>query len=155
MARVIHHPHLQTTMHLSTSDLDWFKIFAAYNETGVTKPEFYTHHLPGLLPHKAKRPTATKFYSHFELMEQLTQNGNLRPAPPQVQSTEVVRVATFSPEALQSVPDLPPSFTEESEDVLSRQVQMTLPNGTRLVFESSNPEQFALALMQSHAEVQR
>ena len=88
-------------------------------------------------------------------MEQLTQNGNLRPAPPQFQSTEVVRVATFSPEALQSVPDLPPSFTEESEDVLSRQVRMTLPNGTRLVFESANPEQFALALMRSHAEAQR
>ena len=48
MARVIHHPHLQTTMHLPTSELDWFKIFAAYNETGVSKPEFYTHHLPPL-----------------------------------------------------------------------------------------------------------
>ena len=50
-------------MSLPTSKLDWFKIFAAYNETGQTKPEFYTNHLPDLLPHNVKRPTAATFYS--------------------------------------------------------------------------------------------
>ena len=136
----------------TTLSLDWLGIYKAYAESGLNKQEFYSCRLSSLLPPSAKRPPAKEFYSTLRLLEQLAANKQLRFSDKQ--DDEIVRVATFSPQALESVPNLPTTYVDEpEEEPYVRSIRMTVPNGTILEFESTNPEQFALQLMHQSVEV--
>ena len=140
-----------TSMSTPILSLDWLKIYTAFNEARLSKPEFYSRSLPALLPVNAKRPPATEFYMILGVMEQLALNEQLRmPGKP---ADEIVRVATFDSLALESVPNLPSTYADEPEPAPVRQVRMTVPNGTVVEFESENPQDFALQLMRNSSEV--
>lgn len=86
-----------TSMPTPILTLDWLKIYTAFNEARLSKPEFYSRSLPALLPVNAKRPPATEFYMILGVMEQLALNEQLRmPGKP---ADEIVRVATFNSQA--------------------------------------------------------
>ena len=127
--------------------LDWLKIYTAFNEAQLSKPEFYLNSLPALLPANAKRPPATDFYMILGVMEKLARHEQLR--LPGKAGDDIVRVATFNSQALESVPNLPSTFGDEPEPAPVRQIRMTLPNGTVVEFESENPQEFALHLMRN------
>ena len=137
----------------TTLSLDWLGIYTAYAESGLNKQKFYSCHLSSLLPPNAKRPPAKEFYSTLRLLEQLAVNKQLRFSDKQ--DDEIVQVATFSPQALESVPNLPATYIDEpEEEPYVHSIRMTVPNGTILEFESTNPEQFALQLMHQSVEAE-